>query len=77
MDTKKRKAAEISGGATPQAQQPPSKRLKNEPVGSVRTRQSFEQIQKAEQSKKFKEDLQPVAFAQRAIHTINPRRHLA
>ena len=35
MDSKKRKAAEMTGGATPQAQQKPSKRLKAEPAGSM------------------------------------------
>ncbi len=56
MNSKKRKAAEISGGDRFPLQEN-SKRIKREEHSRGGPRQSFEQIQKAEQSKKFKEDL--------------------
>ena len=57
MESKKRKAAEITGGAIPQAQQAAVKRRIDQIAPMTGPRQSFEQIQKAEKSKKFKEDL--------------------
>ena len=63
MESKKRKAAEITGGAIPQAQQAAVKRRIDQIAPMTGPRQSFEQIQKAEKSKKFKEDLPQQAFA--------------
>ena len=72
MESKKRKAAEITGGAIPQAQQAAVKRRIDQIAPMTGPRQSFEQIQKAEKSKKFKEDL-PKDSAKKVIRVPSPQ----
>ena len=71
METRKRKAAEITGGVIPQAQQAAVKRRYDQ-IAPMSGRISFEYIQKAEKSRKFKEDL-PIDSAKKVIRVPSPQ----